>query len=102
MYAKPRHLYLASMAAQTGLSLPWSQTPEPGFLVTKLIKSSFPFHTNGDYYAEQDWKHNSKEQGMIQQHKPQNVIKWAASWQNQQSDCAPGEDSDQPGGRSVL
>ena len=23
--------------------------------------------------------------------------KWAASWQNQQSDCAPSEDSDQPG-----
>ena len=22
---------------------------------------------------------------------------WAASWQNQQSDCAPTEDSDQPG-----
>ena len=22
---------------------------------------------------------------------------WAASWQNQQSDCAPSEDSDQPG-----
>ena len=24
-------------------------------------------------------------------------IKWAATWQNQQSDCAPSEDSDQPG-----
>ena len=24
-------------------------------------------------------------------------IKWAASWQNQQSECAPSEDSDQPG-----
>ena len=22
---------------------------------------------------------------------------WAASWQNQQNDCAPSEDSDQPG-----
>ena len=22
---------------------------------------------------------------------------WAATWQNQQSDCAPSEDSDQPG-----
>ena len=22
---------------------------------------------------------------------------WAASWQNQQSDCAPSEDLDQPG-----
>ena len=24
-------------------------------------------------------------------------LKWAATWQNQQSDCAPSEDSDQPG-----
>ena len=22
---------------------------------------------------------------------------WAATWQNQQSECAPSEDSDQPG-----
>ena len=27
---------------------------------------------------------------------------WAATWQNQQSDCAPGEDSDQPGHPSRL
>ena len=25
------------------------------------------------------------------------VVVWAASWQNQQNDCAPSEDSDQPG-----
>ena len=25
------------------------------------------------------------------------LFKWAASWQNQQNDCAPSEDSDQPG-----
>ena len=30
-------LYLASVAAQAGLSLPWSQTPKTGFLVTMLI-----------------------------------------------------------------
>ena len=24
-------------------------------------------------------------------------LKWAATWQNQQSECAPSEDSDQPG-----
>ena len=30
------------------------------------------------------WKANSKQN-------------WAASWQNQQNDCAPSEDSDQPG-----
>ena len=27
---------------------------------------------------------------------------WAATWQNQQSDCAPSEDSDQPGHQSSL
>ena len=26
-----------------------------------------------------------------------NIYYWAASWQNQQNDCAPSEDSDQPG-----
>ena len=30
-------LYLASVAAQAGLSLPWSQTPKTDFLVTRLI-----------------------------------------------------------------
>ena len=30
-------LYLVSVTAQTGLSLPWSQTPKTGFLVTWLI-----------------------------------------------------------------
>ena len=35
-------LYLASVAEQAGLSLPWSQTPKTGFLVTRLIlKKSF-------------------------------------------------------------
>ena len=30
------NLYLASVAAQAGLSLPWSQTPKTGFLVTRI------------------------------------------------------------------
>ena len=30
-------LYLASVAAQAGLSLTWSETPKTGFLVTRLI-----------------------------------------------------------------
>ena len=30
-------LYLASVAAQAGLSLPWLQTPTTSFLVTRLI-----------------------------------------------------------------
>ena len=29
-------LYLASLAAQAGLCLTWSQTPKTGFLVTRL------------------------------------------------------------------
>ena len=43
-------LYIASVAAQTGLSLPWSQTLKTGFLVTGLIQGGhvtqlcpFPF-----------------------------------------------------------
>ena len=32
-------LYLAYVAVQAGLSLPWSQTPETGFLMTRLIRS---------------------------------------------------------------
>ena len=30
-------IYLASVAAQPGLSIPWSQSPKTGFLVTRLI-----------------------------------------------------------------
>ena len=29
-------LYIASVTAQAGLSLPWSQNPKTGFLVTRL------------------------------------------------------------------
>ena len=31
------------------------------------------------------------------QNYPLIIIKWAATWQNQQNECAPSEDSDQPG-----
>ena len=34
-------LYLFSVAAQAGLSLPWSQTPKTGFLVTRLKYTIF-------------------------------------------------------------
>ena len=34
--------YLASVAAQAGLSLPWSQTPKTGFLVIRLIFITIP------------------------------------------------------------
>ena len=36
-------LYLASVAAQAGLNLTWSETPKKGFLVTRLI-CSFMFY----------------------------------------------------------
>ena len=39
--------------------------------------------------------HNEKMSFMTCQNKP--VTIWAASWQNQQNECAPSEDSDQPG-----
>ena len=41
-------LYLASVAAQVGLSLPWSQTPKTGFLVTRdrvELPLALPLHT---------------------------------------------------------
>ena len=38
------NLCLASVAAQAGLSLPWSQTPKTGFLVTRLIWCSGQEH----------------------------------------------------------
>ena len=37
--SKTSSLYLASVAEQAGLGLPWSQTPKTRFLVTRLIYS---------------------------------------------------------------
>ena len=34
-------LYLASVAAKASLRLPWSQTPKTGFLMTRLICTSY-------------------------------------------------------------
>ena len=39
--------------------------------------------------------------GAVKKSKMAPITKWAATWQNQQSDCAPSEDSDQPGIRPV-
>ena len=36
-------LYLASVAAQTGLRLTWSQTPKTGFLMMRLINIFLQF-----------------------------------------------------------
>ena len=38
--SKISSLYLASVAAQAGSSLPWSKTPKTAFLVTRLILGS--------------------------------------------------------------
>ena len=35
--SKISSLYIVFVAAQAGMSLPWSQTPKTGFLVTMLI-----------------------------------------------------------------
>ena len=32
---------------------------------------------------------------IVKQNRPLQI--WAATWQNQQNECAPSEDSDQPG-----
>ena len=38
-------VYLASVTAQTGLSLPWSQTPKISFLVMRLMSNCLMFHS---------------------------------------------------------
>ena len=43
-------LYLAAVAEQAGLSLPWSQTPKTGFLMTWLIF----YHNNFHFIQVQD------------------------------------------------
>ena len=50
-------------------------------------------HTFHNYIVTAVWTPYS----LRKMHYPSMVIKWAASWQNQQNDCAPSEDSDQPG-----
>ena len=42
---------------------------------------SYSFTSGKTYLVIQTWR----------------IVKWATTWQNQQSDCAPSEDSDQPG-----
>ena len=39
-------LYLASVVVQASLSLPWSQIPKTGFLVTWLISDQYDPHDN--------------------------------------------------------
>ena len=72
--AEISRLYLVSVAKQAGLRLNGSQTPKTGFLVTRFI-SELRYKFGSVWFR----------------------YKWAATWQNQQSGCAPSEDSDQPG-----
>ena len=62
----------------------------PAFLDSILVYSgqicwgemySYSFTSGKAYFVIQTWR----------------IVKWATTWQNQQSDCAPSEDSDQPG-----
>ena len=91
-------LYLASVAEQAGLSLPCSQTPKTSFLVTGLI--CLQFLKIPDFEKLRAW--NSGNTGeTCSCHRTQfwnlRNTYWAASWQNQQNDCAPSENSDQLG-----
>ena len=47
------NLYLASVAAQAGLSLPWSQTPKTGYLVTRLIYDCVVQQVSGKHFVHQ-------------------------------------------------
>ena len=65
--AEVSSLYLVSVTAQTGLSLPWSQTPKTGFLVTRFIyieKSMIRNRSNRVPHPAQDtkreWNANTK------------------------------------------
>ena len=52
-----------------------------------------------------DGKHNIYDRklfDLLVVHESLITKNWAASWQNQQSDCAPSEDTDQPGHPSSL
>ena len=63
-------LYLASVAAQAGLSLPWSQAPKTGFLVTRLNlwrwhtwhfnKTSYSFFQH-DYEGVREFSYKDSE-----------------------------------------
>ena len=77
------------MAAQAGLSLSWSQTPKTGFLVTRLSCLCNSVHVllliilGVVFRIAALWFQSAR--------------KWAATWQNQQCDCASSKDSDQHG-----
>ena len=45
------------------------------------VMYSYSFTSRKTYLVIQTWR----------------IVKWATTWQNQQSDCAPSEDTDQPG-----
>ena len=56
-----------------------SGTAEKKFVWGEMY--SYSFTSGKTYLVIQTWR----------------IVKWATTWQNQQSDCAPSEDSDQPG-----
>ena len=70
-YIQSFNILAVSVAEQAGLNLTWSKIPKDTFLhdVAQLMLHKY-----------------------VKLHKI-----WAATWQNQQNDWAPSEDSDQPG-----
>ena len=63
------------------------------FHVLKLASENAFFwiiYSHGDHFSKKSVK--EKEFAYIHRNN-----KWATTWQNQQSECAPSEDSDQPG-----
>ena len=84
-------LYLATVAAQAGLSLTWSKNPEDRFSRDGSILSML--QQSGFFFFPIEKCH---EKGFLFEASKFPMI-WAATWQNQQNECAPSEDSDQPG-----
>ena len=66
-----RRLWSDGANAQDDLSLRWAHSHIVGFVMRRLIFEEI--------------------------NQPNATNRWAATWPNQQSDCAPSEDSDQPG-----
>ena len=81
--------------AQADLSLHWAHTHFAGFVMSWLMWTCI----NATWKMQHEERQLNHYYHRIKVHDVDNKFnnKWAASWQNQQSECAPSEDSDQPG-----
>ena len=83
--------------ARADLSLRWTHSHFACFVMSRLIlgdvHSVYPSVIN----RYNRISHPAPDTTTERNTNNEDGIKWAATWQNQQSGCAPSEDSDQPG-----